>query len=372
MSQLNTIDLTAEQNEIARDGLDYEPSIQVKRSFLPLRKNIRLWGGVTFPGLFDHDPASDAGWFWYTVTMEVFSLGIAAFLLEERVSASVLVISAMSVFFLDFACAYFHHKYKSMECLISNQMCLFLQDMRVGSSAVDSYANYSAYLEQKLKDDKNRKYTRYFFGFMIWLLSFIKGGIFFVAVFSSYWFQTAVSDSKAPYLLIFVIIASYFWIASNHLNFSGYYLADFANKSQLKSELIKYKRNLYSNTDNTKEKKEDKVYFNFNTFLNNVLAEKDNTQLSTLSRKNKEDFERELNEGLVEAKVKAGTHFIKKVENQEGDYIFRRKGFITDEQIHELVKAQKNQLSELAVAMYFRKLQMASANFDVTEPSRHN
>jgi hypothetical protein len=372
MSQTNIIDMSSEQNEIARDGLDYEPSIQVKRSFLPLRKNIRLWGGVKFPGLFDHDPANDAAWFWFTVAMEVVSLGIAAFLLEERVSATVLLISALSVFFLDFACAYFHHKYKSMECLIKNQMCLFLQDMRVGASAVDSFANYYAYLEQKLKDDKNRKYTRYFFGFMIWLLSLIKGGIFFIAVFSSYWFQTAVSDSKAPYLLIFVIIASYFWIASNHINFSGYYLAAVANKNQLKSELIKYKRNLYSTSDNDKEKKEEKVYFNFSTFLNTILAEKDNTQLASFSRKNKEDFERELHEGLVEATVKAGTHHIKKVENQEGDYIFRRKGFITDEQIHELVKAQKNQLAELAVAMYFHKLQMASANFTGAVPNGHS
>ena len=156
-------ELTAEQREVAKHGLNYEPSIQVKNSFLALRKNVRVWGSIKYPGLFDYYQANDAGWFWFTVAMEVMSLGIAAFLLEDRVSLLVLAISAMSVFFLDFAFAYFHHKYKSVETLIENQMLLFLSDMRVGKSAADAYANYYGHLEQRLKDDINRKYMRYVF-----------------------------------------------------------------------------------------------------------------------------------------------------------------------------------------------------------------
>jgi hypothetical protein len=353
-------DLTQEQLEVARDGLGYEPSVKVKKTFLPLRKHIRVWGGVQYPGLFDYDPANDAGWFWFTVMMEVISLGTAAFLLEERVEMSILIISAMSVFFLDFACAYFHHKYKSVESLADNQMRLFLPEMRTGLSAADSYANYYGYVEQKLKDNVNRKYMRHVFSFMIWILSLLKGGIFFIAVFSSYWFQTAVIDSKAPYLLIFVILSSYIWIAFNHVKFSGYYLAARSHEHQFSTEQTKYKRELYKSEINVRQDEEDRV--NFNVFLDTVLAEKKNPFLSFFTKKSKDDFKRELSEGLVEMRVKAGTHFIRKLEN--GEYIFHRKGFITDEQVNELVKAQKNQLAELAVAMYFHKLQMTSANFN--------
>ena len=355
-------ELTAEQREVAKHGLNYEPSIQVKNSFLALRKNVRVWGSIKYPGLFDYYQANDAGLFWFTVAMEVISLGIAAFLLEDRVSPLVLAISAMSVFFLDFAFAYFHHKYKSVESLIENQMLLFLSDMRVGKSAADAYANFYGHLEQRLKDDINRKYMRYVFGLLIWLLSIIKGGIFFVAVFSSYWFQTAVSDSKAPYLLIIVVLASYLWIAFNHLNFSGYYLAAFFNKSKFNTELAKYKRNLYKTDLNVRQSQEDRV--NFRDFLNAVLAEKGNPYLTFFTQKSLESFEPAIKEGIVEIKVKAGTHFIKKMENEEGVYLFYRNGFLTDEQIDEMVKVQKSKLAELAVAMYFHKLQMSSAKLD--------
>lgn len=356
---LNT-DLTEEQREIARDGLDYEPSVKVKRSFLPLRKHIRVWGGVQYPGLFDHDPANDAGWFWFTVTMEVVSLAVAALLLEERVAASVLLISAMSVFFLDFACAYFHHKYKSAESLAANQMRLFLPSMRTGLASADSYANYYGYVEQKLKDNVDRKYMRYIFGFMVWILSFLKGGIFFIAVFSSYWFQTAISDSKAPFLLIFVILSSYIWIAFNHTKFTGYYLASYSNKSQFNSEQAKYKRELYQNNHHDRQSEEERL--NLENFLDSILIEKTNPFLKPFTTKAKNDFARDLQEGLTETKVRAGTHFIKKLQN--GEYLLRRKGFITDDQINELVKAQKSPLTELAVAVSFHKLQMASANFN--------
>jgi hypothetical protein len=351
-----------EQQEIVQDGLDYEPSPEVKRTYLPLRKKMRVWGGVRYPGLFDLDPANDAGWFWFTVSMEFVSLGIAAFLLEERVSASVLFISAVSVFFLDFAFAYFHHKYKATESLIENQKRLFLSEMRIGASATSSYANWLAYLEQNLKDDKNRKYTRYFFGFMIWLLSFIKGGIFFVAVFSSYWFQSAVSDSKAPYLLIIVIIASYFWIAFNHLNFSGYYLASCFNKSRYKDEEKNYKRNQFTESKNIREIQDE--YVNFSEFIKRILAEKSNPHLSYFSQKSIDEFEDIIKEGLVEISVKARTHFIKKDTTKDNSYLFRKNGFLTDDQINEMVTPQKSDIAKLAVAMYFHKLQMTSTHLN--------
>ena len=358
MEQINTNELTVEQHRLTKAGLNYEPSIQVTRSFLPLRKNKRAWGGVEYPGLFDLDPANDTGWFWFTFTMEVVSLGIAAFLLEERVSASVLLISALSVFFLDFACAYFHHKYKAVECEITNQMRLFLQEMRTGPAAAGFYADYHAHLEQKLKDDKNRKYSRIIFGVFIWVLSLLKGGIFFVAVFSSYWFQIAVSDSKAPYLLIFVILASYLWIAFNHLHYTGYYLAAYSHKSKFNSELSKYKREMYSNNnENHRNKYEERL--DFNQFIDKIIAEKHNDHLKFFSRKTKQDFDKDLIEGIVEETVKAGTHYIKKDGN---DYILGRNGLITDTQIDELVKVQKNKIAQLAVAMYFHKLQMESLN----------
>lgn len=362
---LNKDGLTTDQVEMQRDGVSYEPSIPVMRSYLSRRKSSRAWGTVQYPGLFDRYQSNDFGWFWFTVGMEIASLGIAAFLLEDRVSTIVLIISALSVFFLDFTFAYFHHKYTAQESLIQNKKLLFLSEMRVGKCASRSYADYEANLEQQLKDNIDRKYMRYVFGFLIWLLSLLKGGIFFVAVFSSYWFQTAVSDSKAPYLLIIVVLASYIWIAFNHLSFSGYYLAALFSDSKYSSDEADFNRNVITKMHNVRQSEQEEV--DFKHFLDIILSEKDNGYLSFFTKKSHSNFDSDLKEGIIEIRVKAGTHFIKRSEHKEDGYLFCRKGFLKDEQIHEMVKAQKSKLAELAVAMYFHKLQMASANFNGDE-----
>ncbi len=363
--------LTAEQIQVAMDGYDYEPSDPVKRSFLSRRKKTRDWGTIKYPGLFDLYQSNDSGWFWFTVGMEIVSLGIAAFLLEEKVSTIVLLISALSVFFLDFTFAYFHHKYKENESLIANQMLLFLPEMR-GGTAGGTYNKHYMYLDQKIKDDINRKYMRYVFGFLIWMLSFLKGGIFFVAVFSSYWFQTAVIDSKAPYLLIIVILSSYIWIAFNHLNYSGYYLAAFFSDRKYKSELASHKKDSYKIVDQNYAKEESagkrikEEIVNLSEFLNVILREKDNPYIKYFTYKSHDDFASDIKEGIVEIRVAAG-HSIKKSDNKEGYYVFSRKGFLTDQQVNEMVKVQKSKLAELAVAVYFHYLQMESASLNAVE-----
>lgn len=363
--------LTPDGLQVARDGFDYEPSDAVKKSFLSRRKKTRTWAGINYPGLFDLFDSNDSGWFWFTVGMEVVSLGIAAFLLEERVSTTVLLISALSVFFLDFTFAYFHHKYKEDESRITNQMLLFLPEMRGGTRG-RPYIEHYGRLDQELKDNINRKYMRYVFGFLIWMLSFLKGGIFFVAVFSSYWFQTAVIDSKAPYLLIVVILASYIWIAFNHLNYSGYYLAAFFSNRKYKSELARYKKNSFKHVDQNlpneestgKRTKEQNV--NLASFLDEILREKDNPYLKYFTDKSYDYFESDIKGGIVEIRVAAG-HFIKKSEDKEGNYMFFRKGFLTDRQVNDMVQAQKSELAKLAVAMHFHFLQMDSAGLTAIE-----
>ena len=360
--ELNTSELNNE-NDLISDGFNYEPSQPVKSTFLPLRKKLRNWGGVPYPGLFNLNPANDAGWFWFTVSMEMMSLGIAAFLLEERVAVSVLLISAVSVFFLDFAFAYFHHKYIAAESLFENKKNLFFPHMRTGRSAGDDYSAWISVITQNYKDDKNRKFTRLIFGFLIWLLSFTKGGIFFVAVFSSYWFQTAVSDSKAPYLLIIVVIASYFWIALNHLNYSGYYLASYFNKIKLDSELANHKRKYYEDSEKNKRLiSEERV--DFKRFIEEVMKEKHNPSFQQFIKLSQIDIQSTLDEGILEIKVKKGTHSIRKTDSQELNYIFRKNGFISDDEIDEMVRIQKSQLAKFAVAMFFHKLQMSEFNFD--------
>jgi hypothetical protein len=350
--------LTKEQHDqIVKDGSGYEPSVPIKRTYLPLRKKHRLWGGVTYPGLFDYDPANDIGWFWFTVTMEVISLGITSFLLEERISASVLLISALCVFCLDFAFAYFHHRYKAIECLIENQKRLFLSEMRSGVMG-GAFADYVAHLEQKLKDDKDRKIFRYFFAFMIWILSVIKGGLFFIAVVSSYWFQTAVSDSKTPYLLIIVIVASYLWIAYNHLNYTGYFVASWSSQNKQASESAEYNRKVGSQQSvNERQIQEEKI--DLKKFMNAVSSDNTNPYLIHFVKKSRDDLESELRKGIKEIQIQP--HGIYK--NDQEHYSIRRCGLLTDDQLQKMIDVQETQLGQLAVAIYGHKLQMQSGNF---------
>jgi uncharacterized membrane protein YdbT with pleckstrin-like domain len=137
-----------------------------------------------------------------------------------------------------------------------------------------TFADYVAHLDQKLKDDKDRKIFRYFFAFMIWILSVIKGGLFFIAVVSSYWFQMAVSDSKTPYLLIIVIVASYLWIAYNHLNYTGYFIASWWRQRKQASENADYNRKVGSQQAvNEREVQEEKI--DLNKFM--IAVSSDNT-----------------------------------------------------------------------------------------------
>jgi len=350
----------AQQTRIINEGKGYEPSTKIKRTYLPLRKKERLWGGVQYPGLFDYESANDSGWFWFTVLMEVMSLSTTYFLLAERISGLVLLISALCLFGLDFAFAYFHHRYKSIECLIENQKRLFFPTMRAGVMA-GTYANYAAYLEQKLKDNKDCKYLRFIFALLIWLLSLFKGGVFFIAVVSSYWFQLAVSDSKTPYLLVIVIIASYIWIAYNHLNFTGYFLAAYSNKFQKNAESAAFNRSVGGQQiANERQDKEEKI--DFKEFIDIILDDKTNPYLISFFNKSRNDIEKDINKGIKEIKVQS--HGIYKTD-QSNIYTIHRYGLLTDDQLQEMINVQETKIAELAVAIYGHGLQMQSGLFVV-------
>jgi len=361
--EVNTL-TKAQYDQIVSQGTGYEPSVPIKRTYLPLRKKERLWGGVKYPGLFDYDPANDVGWFWFTVILEVISLGTTYFLLEERISNSVLAISAICIFFLDFTFAYFHHKYKGIKCLIENQKRLFLPEMRPGTMGGD-FANYVAHLDQNFEDDKNRKYGRIISAILIWFLCLTKGGAFFIAVVSSYWFQTAVSDSKTPYLLIIFIIASYLWIAYNHLKFTGYYIAAWSNKRQYNAEYAEYKRQVGQHQGvNERTLKEESI--DFTSFSKAVTLDTTNPYLLHFRSKSAVTvtLQNELQKGIKECRVQS--HGIQKSE-QVGVYIIYRYGLLTDDHLQQMINLQESQLAQIAVAMFGHKLQMQSGHFDIEQ-----
>lgn len=350
----------AQHDQIVNEGRGYEPSAPVKRTYLPLRKKERLWGGVKYPGLFDYDPANDSGWFWFTVILEVVSLATTYFLLEERISGAVLLISALCLFCLDFAFAYFHHRYKGFECLIENQKRLFLPEMRTGVMA-GTFADYVSFLEQSMRDNKDCKYLRYIFAFLIWILSAFKGGVFFIAVVSSYWFQLAVSDSKTPYLLIIVIIASYIWIAYNHLNFTGYFLAAWSNKNKSNRESAEYNRRVGGQlVVNERQIQEEKI--DFKEFMNTICSDKGNPYLIHFFKKSISDLQKDLNKGIKEVQIQP--HGVYKTP-QENIYTIHRYGLLTDDQLQKMINVQETQLAQVAVAIYGHKLQMQSGHFDI-------
>ncbi|MEI7869179.1 MAG: hypothetical protein WCI11_14920 [Candidatus Methylumidiphilus sp.] len=352
----------AQYDQIVSQGTGYEPSVPVKRMYLPLRKKERLWGGVRYPGLFDYDPANDAGWFLFTVILEVISLGITYFLLEERISNSVLAISAICIFFLDFTFAYFHHKYKEIKCLIENQKRLFLPEMRPGTMLGD-FANYVAHLDQKFEDNKNRKYGRTIFAILIWFLCLAKGGAFFIAVVSSYWFQLAVSDSKTPYLLIIFIIASYLWIAYNHLTFTGYFIAAWSHKRKNDAEYAEYKRHVGQHKGiNERDVKQESI--DFKAYSKAVTEDTTNPYLLHFRSKSAATLQNELEKGLKECKVQS--HGIQKSE-QDGVYIIYRYGLLTDDHLQQMINLQESQLAQIVVAMFGHKLQMQSGHFDIEQ-----
>jgi hypothetical protein len=355
----------AQYDQIVSQGAGYEPSVPVKRTYLPLRKKERSWGNVKYPGLFDYDPANDAGWFWFTVMLELISLGTTYFLFEDKISTSVLAIGAVCVFFLDFTFAYFHHKYKGTKCLIENQKRLFLPDMRLGTMMGD-FANYAGHLDQKFEDDKNRKYGRPISAFVIWFLCFTKWGAFFIAVLGSYWFQTAVRDSKTPYLLIIFVIASYLWIAYNHLKFTGYYIAAWSHKRQYNAEYAEYKRQVGQHQGvNERTVKEESI--DFAEFSKAITMDTTNPYLFHFRSKSAVTvtLQNELQKGIKECRVQS--HGIQKSE-QDGVYIIYRYGLLTDDHLEQMINLQETLLAQIAVAMYGHKLQMQSGNFNTEQP----
>jgi hypothetical protein len=330
----------AQREQIIREGTGYEPSVPVKRTYLPLRKKERLWGGVKYPGIFDYDPANDSGWFWFTVALEVASLALAGFLLEENIEdKSVLIVGVLCVFALDFTFAYFHHRYKSVVCLIENQKHLFLPDMRAGVMG-DGFANYAANLEQKLKDNKDYKYLRHIFAFLIVVLSIVKAIIFLLAIQTSEWFEAAIKESQAPNLVIPVIIISYFWIAYNHLKFTGYFFAAYFNKNKYKNESIEYNR-LVGKQQDVNERQIKKETIDLKHIANYISNDNSNPDFLHFSRKNQNELQKELNKGINE--VKAQPHGVYK-SSEEHIYTIHRYGLLTDDQLQKMINAQETQL----------------------------
>ncbi len=354
---------TMEQGKIGTDGLDFEPTKKVKDTYLYRRKKPRDWGTITYPGLFDKFQSADNGWFLFTFGMEVISLLTAIFLLES-VPLSISLMVALLVFFADFSLAFWHHRYKGVESLIANQKLLFLPEMRSGQATGTTYSTYYHHLEQELNSNIHRKYLKWLFGFLILFITVIKVGIFLVAVSQSYWFATAIEDSKGPYFLIIVIVAMYFWIFFNHWNFTGYYLAAVSSNNAYKKEFEKHNKEALkiNKSENTAKSYKEEVV-NLTEFLDVILREKDNHNFRYFTNKSHDFFKNDLKEGVVEIRLPTG-HSIKKSEEKEGCYVFTKKGFLTDDQINDMVRVQKSKLSELAVAMYFHKFQMESATFN--------
>ena len=363
--------LTEEQEQIARDGQNFEPSEKVKKLFLSRRKRTRDWGTIKYPGLFDRYQAHDNEWFWFTVVMEIFSSIAAGVLLcegENGLDGYWVVISVVVVFVLDFFFAYLHHLYKGIESTIENQKLLFLPEMRNGTAATLPYNDYYHSLNELLNSNINRKVIRHLASICIGVLACIKIYFFVGSVFTSYMFETAVEESKAPYLVVVMILVFYIWIFFNHLKFTGYCMAAFFCNKDYKDE--KKKHNLGTLKENNKNqetsKKGDYEIVNITEFLDLVLREKDNPKLNYFTQKSHNYFQDDLKKGLVEIRLSTG-HSIKEHEEKEGSYVFTRKGFLTDDQVNEMVRVQKTKLAQLAVAMYFHKFQMESAGLNVVD-----
>jgi hypothetical protein len=350
-----------EHDQIVIEGTGYEPSVQIKRTYLPLRKKERLWGGVKYPGLIDYDPANDAGWFWFTVILEVISLAITYFLLEEQeLDGSILLLGTICLFCLDFAFAYFHHRDKSLKCLVENQMRLFLPEMRPGNMN-GPYANYLSHLEQKLKDDVDVAYTRFIATFLLILLSVIKASIFLIAAAASVWFEAQTKQSQAPALIVLVIVASYLWIAYNHVMHTGYFMASFINRRKVSKESAAYYRNV-AGQSNVNERQIKDHQIDLKEIVKLILSDTTNPYLIHLARKSPEALEEDIQKGLKEIQVQP--HGVNKVAGQENIYTMNIYGLLTDDQIQKMIDVQDTQLAKLAVAMCGHKLQMQSGHFE--------
>jgi hypothetical protein len=354
--------INSEQYErIIKDGTGYEPSVSVKRSYLPIRKKNRLLGGVNYPGLFDYDPALDSLWFWFTVALEVATLIITSWILKERFSStSVLLVSVIGVFFLDFTLAYFHHRSKTDENLIENKKRLFLSEMR--AAKFSSYADYAAHLKQNYKDNLARKIVKPLSVFAILTICFIKGVTFLASVLSSDWFYSAIQDSKMPLVIIAVVVISYIWIAYNHLTFTGYFLAACSHKKQYRSEEAKYRRGVGEiDNSNKREYKNEKI--DVKMLSREILRDQTNPCFNIFFKQTPEEIESSLRKGLFEINEK--NHGILKNDNNE--YVIYRYGLLTDDDLQKLVDKQKTTLAQLVVAIYGHKLQMQSGYFDADQ-----
>jgi hypothetical protein len=354
----------AQREQIIKEGTGYEPSIQVKRTYLFLRKKTRdSWGAVDYPGLFDYNPANDATAFWLAVVLELVGVVIAYILLEERISnAWVLLAIILTPFGGDFMAAYFHHQYKGTECAIQNQQRFFLPEMRVGG---DPFPNYMGTLNQKIIDSKERKYLRPFCTIAIWLLAAFKALVFLISVIQSYEFQLAINSNQILYVVILLIIASYIVIAYIHLKFTGYFFASLFHRYKKDSEEAQYHR-LGKNNQTIQQRKDkgmEKQYreqrIDLKNTINLLLTDSYKAYFNHL-KKSPTDLENYLKKGIEE--VQEGGHGIYK-SPEENVYIIYRYGLLKDDDLQKMINVQDGFAKDV-VAMFGHFLQKESGLFD--------
>jgi hypothetical protein len=354
-----------QHEQIINQGVDYEPSPTLKRAYLSLRKKPRVWGQVKYPGLFDYDPANDFGWFVGTVILELVSLFTTYFILEERISTAVLIMGVVILFVLDFVAAYFHHKYKTFRCDISNQQRLFLAEMR---PTAKPFAKYYSGLEQEIKD---KNLGLYFWTGFICLLAVLKAIIFLAGIPGAYWFKEMLEQSKAPLLLLVAGPGAYAWIAYNHLNFTGYFFAHFAHSKKYKSEFAEYNRQANQlNIEEIKNKKQtQEQLINLKQVIEAISTDLTNPFLAHFAQMPKVKLEQDLNTGIREItqqtfphEIPPFPHSFRKTEQQHV-YSMRRYGLLTDDQLEKMVNEQQTPLAKIIVAMYGHYLQIQSGQF---------
>ena len=352
----------------------YEPDINIKESYLLLRKNEFSYASLKLPGLFSYRLGHDKLLFALGFIFETIATLLIWFLASTKFSSAIvaILIGLGCVVLIDYMLCWIHqHAVLKKLAKKNNKKLLLVKSLH------NDHLGYAAYINTLEAHEPTPKFMAFMFKALIWILvSFRMIGFVSLALGSSIFYFYAKTSGAMAYSGLMLVCLLYFGVGWIHTHYTGYALAGWWH-GWLKNRDRRFfyiKLNESRHIPYVVQKTID-----LRTFvqeLKNDPAEKCRQVLITYDQKQlEEDVKKGFN---TDANMQLETHGmfhtpyhpnkILSTSNVEC-CIIKVNGFFDDDCLYKMINQQETLIAKYAIAIHGIAIQLELLEFE-TRPTR--
>lgn len=344
----------------------YEPRRNIKESYLLLRNNGGAFAKLQLPGLFDYRSGHDRLLFVIGFLLEMLATCAIWYFAKTRYSASIIGIlgGLLFVIIIDyFACGIHQYVVIKRRTIINNKRLLMVPPI---SPLRNHNIGYTAYINALDAMNPDPKLWDYLFIIIVWGLVFFRIIAFISLAMGSslFYFYTKQSGAMA-YSGLVLICLFYVGIAWIHTHHTGYALASIWHNILKKIDSTKFFKNIFKT--GLLEPTVIEKNIDLNTFVEQLRNDPDPICQALISY-NPNRLSQDIATGFkTDTMILGGTnnihtphhpHRILAEANKPECCIIKTIGFLDDEHLYRMVRAQTTDIAKYAIALYGVAIQL--------------